>query len=428
MPEPFTSLTQVATVEDTAPLTSIDNLLYTVIFSPDPTLSKAAGNRLSDLARKHGIYPASIYPLYEAFGYGKIDGFTVPAINLRTLTYDLAKEVFRIMKRHSIGAVIFEISRSEMAYTDQTPKEYALSILAAALREGYQGPIFLQGDHYQVNKEQFTANPEQELNQLQDLITESLEASFFNIDIDASTLVDLQQPTVSQQQKLNGQVTAKLTTFIRKIEPANQTISIGGEIGHIGDKNSTTSDFKAFMEIYLHDVTDPGLSKISVQTGTSHGGIPLPDGRIQELPVDFSILKAISTLARSVYHLGGAVQHGASTLPLSFFNHFVENKTLEIHLATQWMNIVYEFMPESLRSEMYAYIKENFSQERQPGWTDEQFIYKTRKKALGPFKQVLWNLSSEEKEPILNNVANQLRLIFEKLNIFKTKDVVRKYV
>ena len=58
-----------------------------------------------------------------------------------------------------------------------------------------------------------------------------------------------------------------------------------------------------------------GLSKISVQSGTSHGGVVLADGSIADVKLDLETLRELSEIARKEYGLSGAVQHGASTLP-----------------------------------------------------------------------------------------------------------------
>ncbi len=328
------------------------------------------------------------------------------------------------MKKYTIGPVIFEIARSEMEYTDQRPDEYAVSVLAAALKEDYQGPIFLQGDHFQLSKKRFAEDPEKEIQKIRDLATEAIQAQFYNIDIDASTLVDLEKTDLNEQQKNNFEVTAQLTKYIRSLQPQNTIIAIGGEIGHIGGKNSTVSDFNAFMDGYLPLIEDPGISKVSVQTGTSHGGIPLPDGTMADVKLDFSVLEDIGKVAREKYGLGGAVQHGASTLPNELFGEFVKAGALEIHLATGFQNIVYDTMPHALRAEMEQWVKDNCSKEREEGWSDEQFVYKTRKKALGPFKQKLWELSDKDKAPIREKLEVQFAFLFKKLNVFNT----RKYV
>lgn len=406
----------------------IDNLLYTALFSEDDQLNQTCARLIYRLSELAGCPSTSIYALYKAFGEQKVEGFTVPAINIRALTYDTARLIFRVMQEKKIGAVVFEIARSEIEYTHQRPQEYALAVLAGAIKEGHEGPVFLQGDHYQFSKRKFSEDRNAEITKIKDLIKESIEARFYNIDIDASTLVDLDKDSLTDQQQNNSDMTALLTTYIHQIQPENITVSIGGEIGHIGGKNSTVADFEAFMELYQQQIKDRGITKVSVQTGTSHGGIPLPDGSIQEVSLDFSVLKAISKICREKYHLGGSVQHGASTLPLSAFDHFVENLTLEIHLATGLQNIVYDTMPVNLKEEMYVWIKDNAATEREEGWTDDQFIYKTRKKALGPFKQRLWDLSDADKAPIIAKLTEQLSTIFEKLNIFNTRKTVQKYI
>lgn len=406
----------------------INSLIHTAVFAPDDEQKKPARKAIRQLAVERGAYPSSIYPLYQVFGRAEVSGFTVPAINIRTLTYDTARIIFSLMKKHSIGSVIFEIARSEMDYTDQRPDEYAVSILAAAVKEEYVGPVFLQGDHFQLSKRRFTEDQESEIQKIRNLATEAINAQFYNIDIDASTLVDLEKPTLSEQQKNNYEVTAALTKHIRSLQPNNMTLTIGGEIGHIGGKNSTVDDFIAFMDGYLPLVSGPGISKVSVQTGTSHGGVPLPDGTIADVKLDFSVLKDVGTVAREKYGLGGAVQHGASTLPNVLFGEFVKARALEIHLATGFQNIVYETMPTSLRDEMHEWIKDNCAKEREEGWSDEQFVYKTRKKALGPFKQKLWELSDEEKSPIREKLEEQFRFLFQKLNVFNTRDAVEKYI
>lgn len=417
---------------------SVDELIYKAVFSSDEKERKKARQQIKKTALDLKIFPASIDNLYRAFGKEEIKGFTVPAINIRTLTYDIAGIIFRIALEKHIGALIFEIARSEINYTQQRPEEYTSSILAAAVKEGYQGPIFIQGDHYQFKASNYQKKPSDEINKIKSLVKESIEAGFYNIDIDASTLVDLEKKDLEEQQKENYKMTALITKYIREIEPKGITVSVGGEIGHIGGKNSTVEDFQAFMKGYLKEIQKlkiknqakkiAGISKVSVQTGTSHGGIPLPDGTIAKVKLDFNVLKEIGRVAREKYHLGGAVQHGASTLPEELFDRFPKTGTLEIHLATGFQNIVYDDMPRKLKKEIYRWIKNNLKQEWKKGQTEAQFIYKTRKKALGTFKKQLWFLSQKEKKPMMKNLERKFLFLFEKLKVFDTKKIVERYV
>ena len=134
-------------------------------------------------------------------GRGEAGGFTVPAMNLRMMTYYTARAAFRAAKAAGAGAFIFEIARSEIGYTEQRPHEYAARILAAALREGFDGPVFFQGDHVQVNAKKYASpDRDKELETLRTLIREEIAAGFYNIDIDTSTLVDLDKTTLDEQQ------------------------------------------------------------------------------------------------------------------------------------------------------------------------------------------------------------------------------------
>ena len=120
-------------------------------------------------------------------------GFTVPAINVRGAAYDTARAIFRTAIKMNAGAFLLEIARSEIGYTDQRPAEYVAVMLAAALREGFRGPVFIQGDHFQVNAKKFAVDPNGEVAAVKQLALEAITAGFYNIDVDTSTLVDLSQ-------------------------------------------------------------------------------------------------------------------------------------------------------------------------------------------------------------------------------------------
>ncbi|MDT8306011.1 MAG: class II fructose-bisphosphate aldolase, partial [Anaerolineae bacterium] len=306
---------------------------------------------LWEIGQEVGVFPASIHELYLAIGSGDVaPTFTVPAINVRGMNYYMARAVFRAANDLDVGALIFEIARSEIGYTDQRPAEYVSSVLAAAIDESFQGPLFIQGDHFQVSAKGYANDPEKEVGAVRDLIGEAIEAGFYNIDIDTSTLVDLSRETLDEQQRTNYTVSAELTEFVREVEPDSVTVSLGGEIGEVGEKNSTVPELRAYMDGYrrLLPPGTEGISKISVQTGTSHGGVILPDGTLADVSVDFDTLRELSKVAREEYGLGGAVQHGASTLPPEAFDRFPAVGTLEIHLATGFQNIIFENAPEEI--------------------------------------------------------------------------------
>src|ERR1035441_6402648 len=130
-------------------------------------------------------------------------------------------------------------------------------------------------------------------------------------------------------QRLGGNFlnAARFTRFIRAREPKGVTISIGGEIGEVGKDVSTPEEFRAFMNGYLAALPPgmKGVSKISINTGTSHGGTPLPDGTVAKVEIHFDAMESISKVARAEYGLSGAVQHGASTVAPENFHKFPDH-------------------------------------------------------------------------------------------------------
>ena len=421
-------------LHDEAALASpmMDTLVRLAVFG-DATEQEWARWAIWEAGRSVGTFSASIHDLYMARGRGDIPPVTVPAMNVRGMAYDTGRAIFRTGKKLDGGAFILEIARSEIAYTEQRPSEYVTVMLAAALREGHRGPVFVQGDHFQVNAKKYKVDPVAEVLAVKQLAHEAIAAGFYNIDIDTSTLVDLSHATLDEQQRLNYEVAVELTRHVRSLEPKGVTISLGGEIGEVGTENSTVPELEAFMDGYNRTLEQQapgmvGLSKISVQSGTSHGGVVLADGSIADVALDFKTLEDLSRVARAKYGMSGAVQHGASTLTDDAFHHFPRTETAEIHLATGFQNMLYDHIPAALRAEMYEWLTVNAAEERKAGDTDEQFFYKTRKKAIGPFKRQLWDLPAKEREALAAAYDEKFTFLFEKLAVGGTASAVRRYV
>lgn len=407
----------------------VDDLLDTIILGESEDARELAFLTVRAAAREFCVVPYSIQSLYEAKAKENLIHFTVPAINLRTLTCELAGAVFRSAKKIDAGSFIFEIARSEIGYTEQRPMEYTANLILAAIKEGFEGPIFIQGDHFQVNANKFKDDREKEIGTIKDLISDAMDAGFYNIDIDSSTLVDLSHESINEQQRLNFEVCAELNRFIRDNQPEGITVSVGGEIGEVGKQNSTPQELRAFMNGFNNlNVGFAGISKVSIQTGTSHGGVVLPDGSIAKVKIDFETLKNLSRIAREEYGMSGAVQHGASTLPKDAFDQFPANECAEVHLATQFQNIVYDYLPVELRDRIYAWLDVNMQSERKADQTDDQFYYKTRKKAFGPFKKEIYSLPRELKDKIAAAMEEEFDFLFDKLNIKDTRSIVNQHI
>jgi fructose/tagatose bisphosphate aldolase len=408
------------------------DLAWTAAFTGDDPTAEAARWIVWEASQALGAPSASIHDLYLARGRGEVSGFTVPAINIRAQTFDMARTFFQTAARADVGAVIFELARSEQTYTFQRPMDYATFVLAGAIAAGWRAPVFIQGDHYQFNARKYAADPESMTEEIRRACRLAIDAGYRNIDIDSSTLVDLSKANRDEEQRENYVRAAELTALIRGLETDGVTVSVGGEIGEVGKQNSTPDELEAYLEGYARELAArapgaPGLSKVSVQTGTSHGGVPLPGGGVAEVKLDFEVLRTLGEIARA-RGLAGAVQHGASTLPDELFHRFPAVETAEIHLATGFQNALYEHpaFPASLMDEIYAWCTVNAADERKDDQTDEQFLYTTRKKAIGPFKRRLWEL--ETRDEILAAQGTKLGFLFTELRVNGTRELVERYI
>lgn len=338
-----------------------------------------AQEKIKKTAQQKGIFLSSTQKLYEKTTERDCGEFTVPAFNIRTLTFDVARALFRAVKKEKVGAFIVELANSEMTYTDQSPEEYVSCVLGAALKEKFKGPLFLQGDHFHPDPK----NPRD----LEDLIREVIEAGFYNIDIDCSAFLI----------KDNFTQTTYFTNFIRQIEPKGLTISVGGEIGEIGSKNTTLEELENFITGYKEELSRygniKGIMKVAVQTGTSHG---------KGGEMDFELLLQLSEKTKE-YGLAGVVQHGASTLPEDQFKKFPEVGTLEIHLATEFQNIIFnsDYFPQELKE-------------------------KVTKKVLGNFKKEIWSISQKNIDKICQELEEKFAFFFRELNVSDTSDLTEK--
>jgi hypothetical protein len=173
-----------------------------------------------------------------------------------------------------------------------------------------------------------------------------------------------------------------------------------------------------------------GISKISVQTGTTHGGIVLKDGSIAKVQLDFDTLEKLSKLAREEYGMGGAVQHGASTLPDDMFDLFPKKGTMEVHLATGFQNIIFDSasFPKPLLDKIHAGLAAKYPNERKKDQTDIQFYYLTRKRAFGDFKKEIWDIPQPNIDAICAEIEERFSFFFQQLNVVGTDKLVAKLI
>jgi len=439
----------------------IDKLVFEATFNPDKEAVNFCRQLIQNIALKQGIVLGSVYEFYKkkAKDNKKV---TIPAINIRGMAYNTARAIFEAAKKDKVNSLILEIAKSEIEYTGQRPAEYAISILSAAIKEGYQTPLFLQGDHFQINASKYKEDPEKEREKIKVLIREAIEAGFYQIDLDMSTLVDWSETDYNAQQRTNYKETALLTAYARDLErefgldKLGIVINLGGEIGEIGKgikgRNSIVEDLRSFMEGYLKELSAlskekgyqlEGITKIAVQSGTQHGGIRDEKGSvIKEIKVSFNTLAELGKVARKEYGLAGVVQHGASTLDPSCFVLFTgqpspkgfkfpeelltkenakslsENPVAEVHLATAYQDTIldHSVFPKELTGRIKKWVLENFP--KKEGEDEDKAYVSNRKNAWGHFKFELWSLPLEIQDALRKTLSRQFSEdVFKNLGI-----------
>jgi hypothetical protein len=90
--------------------------------------------------------------------------------------------------------------------------------------------------------------------------------------------------------------------------------------------------------------------------------------------------------------------------------------------------MLFDHLPATLRDEIYEWLRENAKDERKPSDTDEQFFYKTRKKALGPFKRRLWDLPDDVKATLAKAYDAKFEFLFTQLAVGGTAPAVKEHV
>ena len=179
--------------EDRLRSETIDYLARECTLNTNKDVRESAQHIVREAGLLLGLKPASLHDFYIARNEDVWDNLTNPTFNLRAGVYSEAMQIYRKVINSAVGIFGFELARSETRYTEQRPGEYLAVCTAAGIKEGYTGPMFGIGDHYQVAKDKYFAGGEardKELDSVKSMIREAILGGNYNIDLDPSTLVD----------------------------------------------------------------------------------------------------------------------------------------------------------------------------------------------------------------------------------------------
>lgn len=105
------------------------------------------------------------------------------------------------------------------------------------------------------------------------------------------------------------------------------------------------------------------------------------------------------------------------------------SKSNVLSIQSGFQNIIFDSknFPGALRERVYQDLHQAHGQEKKPGDTDKQFLYKSRKQSFGVFKRDLWHLP-EETLRLWGELEKQFAFLFQKLNMVNTGETVHRYV
>ena len=294
----------------------------------------------------------------------------------------------------------------------KTPEDAAADVVLSGLRVTMRGTLAPWPGGFLI-KNLVKPNP---------VLTFSTSSSWPVSRVVPNLLVHATQPASSRTTASSYSATMRPTWYcvtVRITGVRALVVGIAGvgsleAVGRIRGRLTALAEYvQELMNFGQPDTFSPATIQLSTAVAT--------------VALDFGVLESLGALARE-RGLAGAVQHGASTLPDELFGRFPEVGTAEIHLATGFQNALYDHpaFPAELRTEINAWLHANAADEAKPGDTEEQFLYRTRKKALGPFKRALWEIP--RKGEILAAQRERLATLFDHLGVSGSRQLVDRYV
>jgi fructose-bisphosphate aldolase, class II len=323
------------------------------------------------------------------------------------------------------AAVLFEIAKSEVKYTGQSPKIFVDNILKCAKDVGFNQPYVIHGDHIGVK------SPEaKDVDSAAALIKDEIAAGFTSFAIDASHNFNAEAPTVKEQLKDNIDITTKLCGLIPK------DASLEVEVGEVGKTDPKTGE-KAITSVeeaftFIKAINEGGYKPdlLATNNGTSHGNIFDKAGN----PIPKSInVDRTAEIAKAIKPYGVKVaQHGITGTPLEYMPKLIEAGIAKGNVGTNWQNIAVASMPKDLAQRMEEWtLKCEESQKmrvKKPGIKDGELIGKNIKNSIVVFKSEIDALKGDDLRRIDEATKKGALEFFTAFNAKGTATKVRRYI
>ena len=286
-------------IKDINKLKTNINYLFDNKLEGEKDFFRAAFYLIYSVAWKLNIYFSSLQLVYKAQANHEFSPhFKIPAIDITEDSIPVLRQLFNTMNREKTKFLSLIINPKEMDQNGYFP--YILKILVAAILEDYYGPIFLQTDSIFFDPLSFENNRDILIDQLKTITQNAIKSGIYNLNIDASELVDQEKSVISEKMLMNLKMVAMATNlWVRNFQPKGIIVSVSGKIGKGAAGFIKADEIKEYLKRLLKEG-----SRLRFVTAGDDISKLVVDFRTKEIRTSDQI-GLLNTISQNEFGLGG---------------------------------------------------------------------------------------------------------------------------
>lgn len=284
---------------------------------------------LSNICWTQGIYFSSLQKINIA--QGTQDAFPkicIPVFDISESTYKQIQELARVFLNESTGKKSLAAFSLDFAILGEVDLLIQLSRVALiALLYEYQGPLFLQANHLKFDGSRFENDRENLLEELKSKTKQAIRLGIFNINYDASELIDMQAIRISEKMLMNLKMVAMATNlWVRFFQPSGVVVSVSGNMGKSDNYLPDKADVKEFLQRLLKE----GSRLRFGVTGEDISKLEIPATKFDQKSVDQ--INQLNEVVRRDIKMGGVVIDAGSLKDINAYLPFSNLKICELKM------------------------------------------------------------------------------------------------
>lgn len=389
----------------------IDALLENALFNPELAVRSLAHQLIKAIANDLGIFPTSLQALYEARRRTEYLGKTVPRLAAHGLTYDMARAAFRTMKRSSTAICLFELPVETLPIAESHLQDFCSSVLAAAIKEGFYGPLFLQLGDIRYQADAFINNPQQYHQQLHQLLQLGMANGFLNFAVDTTAL-----PHEGFAEM------ASFSNTLNEWQQGDRLLAHGAALGDLPSGEAALNSLCANLDTYFEHLKKEGnkahpLCKLGVKIKGD-----LANSRVA--------VEKLRDLIVSKYAFAGLTIDHLLHLSERNLRDLATWQALEVNVSELLYDRLFDshHFPKEIIVEMRHFLTDACRHEWHVSESEEEFVHRLRHRTFAPFKKMFWEIPAATREKIGLELERTFASLFQWLGVTETVTLVRDKV